>query len=168
MSLRRTALARKSELRRSTPMPRRTRETKARATKTVARQRAGTGPDAEARRLVLDRAGGCCERCLCTLWAEDRWVRPHSVHHRQPRGAGGTSRAGANSPANLLLLCGTGTTGCHGEVEAMRADAYERLGFLVRHPTDPATVPIALPILGRTYLTHDGRYSQEAPDADQD
>lgn len=34
---------------------------------------------------------------------------PGSVHHVIPRGEGGDDVA-----ANLVLLCGTGTTGCHG------------------------------------------------------
>lgn len=39
--------------------------------------------------------------------------RRYSVHHRAKRGQGG-----GWSPANLLAACGSGTTGCHGYVEA--------------------------------------------------
>lgn len=71
----------------------------------------------------------------------EQWIGVHSFHHRQPRGAGGSSREGINSPANLLLVCGTGTTGCHGEIEANRTAAYAA-GWLVKHPQDPAAVPV--------------------------
>lgn len=145
MSLRRTALQRKTQLRRGEPIPRGKRETARRALKTVRRAlktvRRSTGPEQAVRDVVLDRASGCCERCGGRLHDADRWLVAHSFHHRQPRGAGGSSRAGINSPANLLLLCGSGVTGCHGEVEANRTAAYEA-GWLVKHPLDPATVPV--------------------------
>lgn len=74
-----------------------------------------------------------------------------SIHHRQPRGAGGTRGAATHSLANLLLICGSGTTGCHGYIEDNRRWAYDT-GWLVRHSapgrptadTDPVTVPITL------------------------
>jgi hypothetical protein len=31
--------------------------------------------------------------------------------------------------ANLVALCGTGNTGCHGDVEEYRGDARKRLGL---------------------------------------
>lgn len=96
----------------------------------------------------MDRDGGRCARCgqmfgLC------------SAHHRQPRGMGG-SRAPL-SFANLVLLCGSGTSmaGCHQHVESHRSAAYED-GWLVRRGTDPATVPL---------LLWDGRWVLLAPDA---
>lgn len=45
-------------------------------------------------------------------------------HHRQ-------GRTPQNSiPSNLILLCGSGTTGCHGHVHANPAEAM-RLGYIV-------------------------------------
>lgn len=52
---------------------------------------------------------------------------------------GGTKR-GVNSLANLALVCGSGTTGCHGYIESHREEAYER-GWLVHSWDDPAEVP---------------------------
>ena len=86
-------------------------------------------------------------------------IAAYSIHHRQPRGMGGTDDPAANSPANLLLLCGTGTTGCHGLVETQRALAVEH-GWLVPHSTDPASVPVLLFFGDRVYLTTDGRYQE--------
>ncbi|MBD8477601.1 hypothetical protein [Microbacterium sp. CFBP 8794] len=55
------------------------------------------------------------------------------MHHRKPRGAGGVKGRGAEvfaSPANALTLCGSGTTGCHGDAEKNRDVALER-GVLI-------------------------------------
>lgn len=111
---------------------------------------------AKARQAVRERAGGRCERCGTALRGD--W----SCHHRRPRGMGGTRRFDANSPVNLLALCGSATTGCHGEVEADREAAREA-GWLVRLHADPALIPV--PIFGRTrltYLTDDGGYRDVA------
>lgn len=167
MSLRRTALVRKTELRRGGPLRRtpiaRSREPRARA----AARRRDTGPTVATRALVLDRAAGCCELCGRLLHDGYEWLEVHSFHHRQPRGAGGTSLAEVNSPANLLLLCGTGTEGCHGFIEAHRTSA-EAEGWLVRRPQDPAAVPVtvfagaaadlATTFTRRVCLTTDGDY----------
>jgi hypothetical protein len=53
---------------------------------------------------------------------------------------GGTRVAEINQPANLLALCGSGTTGCHGWVESNREQAYE-LGLLVRRGQSGELVP---------------------------
>jgi hypothetical protein len=68
----------------------------------------------EGRRIVETRCGGRCERC---------GTAGYTVHHRRKRSQGGTW-----DPSNLLALCGSGTTGCHGWVEANPAAAME-LGF---------------------------------------
>jgi hypothetical protein len=159
MTLRRTSLARKSELKRRTPMPRRTRELKARVVRTTRRQRA-TGPTPAQRNLVAERASYACEVCGVRLHDGTSWTRAHSFHHRQPRGAGGSSRPDVNSPANILLTCGTGVTGCHGMIESNRAIAYRR-GWLVKHGLDPATVSTHLHA-GVVLLTADGDYQRAA------
>lgn len=154
---------------RRTPMPaRRTplRNTKALARKTPLRAvSAGTQARSRARRtnpppavsptvraLLLERAGGRCEVC-----GAPTLVTGVNVHHRQPRGAGGSKTPSVNEPPNLLHLCPP----CHGLVESQRALAYTH-GWLVKRPTDPACVPVLL-WDGRTvFLTPDGTY-QEAP-----
>lgn len=70
------------------------------------------------RDLVIDRDRGRCAR-----GGEDVERIPFSVHHRKPRGMGGTKDPLSCDPRNLVLLCGTGTTGCHGEIESNRAEA---------------------------------------------
>lgn len=163
MSLRRTALQRKSQLRR-TPLPRGTVVLGRRAVAASTRRPRPTGPTQDVRMIIINRADTCCERCGIRLASAMQRALGYSIHHRRPRGMGGTSRTDANSPANLLLLCGSGTTGCHGWVEANREAALEQ-GFLVRQGDDPAAVPVAVWATAphsRALLTCDGDY-QEVP-----
>jgi len=95
------------------------------------------------------RARNRCERCGTT--ESLRW----SLHHRKPRGMGGTKNPLINEPSNLLYLCGSGTEGCHGWVESNRADSYA-LGLLVYRDHDPAEIPVTLAD-GVWYLTGDSR-----------
>lgn len=85
-----------------------------------------TGPDLATRQLVIDRAQRRCERCR----------QPgEQIHHRKPRGMGGTSDPAINALPNLVFVCGD----CHREIESHRSDAYES-GWLVRRWRDPAEV----------------------------
>lgn len=86
---------------------------------------------------VHQRSRQRCERCGTAN--ATRW----SLHHRKPRGMGGTKDPMINSPANLLLLCGSGTEGCHGWIEWNRAAAYDA-GLLVHRYDDPASMPVRL------------------------
>lgn len=63
-----------------------------------------------------------------------------------------------NSVVNLLRLCGSGTTGCHGLIEANR-ELSRDLGLLVRRTvSDIAAVPVTL-ACGRVLLCLDGTYA---------
>ena len=85
-----------------------------------------TGPDLATRQAVIDRAGSKCERC----------GQPgEQIHHRKPRGMGGTSDPAINAFPNLVFVCAD----CHREIESHRSDAYES-GWLVRRWQDPAEV----------------------------
>lgn len=46
-----------------------------------------------------------------------------------------------HSPANIVELCGSGTTGCHGWAHQHVAEA-ERLGLIVPFGADPRDVPV--------------------------
>lgn len=81
--------------------------------------------------MTYERAGNACEIC---------GVRGENIHHRKPRGMGGTKFEGG--PENLLLLCGSGTTGCHGWIEANREEARMQ-GWLVDRHELPHRVPVA-------------------------
>ena len=86
------------------------------------------------RHAFFARERGRCFRCRRSLRFEDR-AQSWSAHHRRPRGAGGTSNPAIGDISNCLILCGTGTTGCHGWVEQYRALARE-YGYLVPQGID--------------------------------
>lgn len=164
MSLRRTGIARKYELRRTgelarTPLAR----GKGLKTRRVAASRPrDTGPTPAQRAAVLDRAQGCCELCGVQLHDGIVFIRAHSVHHRLARQMGGRTVDWVNYPSNLLLLCGSATTpgGCHARVEADRTVAYLH-GWLVHNGQDPAATPVdigwaQIPV----FLTADGDYQE--------
>ena len=109
--------------------------------------------------LVVVRDLGCCVRCVrCGRHVAhlDRGVA-WSIHHRRPRGTGGTSLEWVNAPANLVVLCGSGTTGCHGQIESHRTAARE-YGYLISQNGRlvAVDVPIVHFTLGRVLLTDEG------------
>jgi hypothetical protein len=55
-------------------------------------------------------------------------------HHRQLR-----SRGGLDTPENLMDVCGTGTTGCHGWIHANVTEST-RLGWIVPSWENPELV----------------------------
>ncbi|MCH9274980.1 HNH endonuclease [Bifidobacterium amazonense] len=84
----------------------------------------------ETRRLVLCRDSYRCVICGRDLDAQ--WSG-YSIHHRRLRSHGGVD---LNHASNLICLCGSGTTGCHGDVHADPDLAY-RHGWLVHAWADP-------------------------------
>lgn len=138
---------RRTPLRRTTPLkPASKRRTAVR----------DTGPSPETVAQVLTRDGFACVGCGIRISGERG--RDWSLQHRRPRGMGGTRRDDTNSPANLLTVCGSGTTGCHGQMESHRAEALEN-GWLITQDQDPAAVPVLVGHGSRwVLLTHDGLY----------
>lgn len=91
--------------------------------------------------LLHSRAGGLCEARTIACYApggrlEELTRDRVSVQHRRAQGAGGTSLTQANQLGNLLLICGTGTSGCHGWIECDERGAAELSGFWIRHSYD--------------------------------
>jgi hypothetical protein len=95
------------------------------------------------------------QRCArCGVWVQSNGSR----HHRQRR------RTGGHSVVNLVLLCGSGTTGCHGWIHSHPANA-RAFGYIV--PTwvrDVAAIPIciaspAVPFVQWVLLSEDGQRS---------
>ena len=79
-------------------------------------------------KVATDRNNGTCEVCH---------RQPGNRHHRQGRDAFNTT------PANLLLACGSGTTGCHGDIHANVARSRDR-GLIVPDWAIPAEYPVLL------------------------
>lgn len=101
--------------------------------------------------LIRARDRDGCALCGFTVAGERG--RGWSVHHRKPRGMGGTKDPAISSPANGVLLHGTGTTMCHGKVEANR-EGYTDAGFLINRNSrsQPSDVAILHAIHGLVYL----------------
>lgn len=115
-----------------------------------------TGPSLEVVMAVLHRDGYRCIRDGVPIVGERGW--DWSIHHRRPRGAGGTSRTDANEPQNLVAVCGSGTTGCHGFIESNRNEAREH-GWIVPLHIDPLRVAVLVDHGSRwTYLSSDAQY----------
>lgn len=96
---------------------------------------AGEFPAAVVRVAFFDRERERCFRCRRSLRFEDRGIG-WSAHHRMPRQMGGSSDPEIACITNCLILCGSGTTGCHGWVEKYRAIA-EDYGYIVRRGINP-------------------------------
>lgn len=99
--------------------------------------------------LVDERDDTSCVRC-------GRWLQgvPASRHHRKRRSQ--ASRMEVHAPSNLILLCGSGTTGCHGWVHAHPRQARDH-GWLLRGTDDPKAVPMLHSLYGWVLLDDQGR-----------
>lgn len=92
----------------------------------------------DSKRIALERQGWHCMRCGTNIHDPARWPG-RSGHHRQLRRT--ADPQWRNSPENIIELCGSGTTGCHGWVHQHVAEA-ERLGLIVPIGLDPIDVPV--------------------------
>jgi hypothetical protein len=114
---------------------------------------ADTGPDDATVKVVLGRDVYRCVRCGTDLLGP-RGVR-WSIQHRRARGMGGTTRPDTNRPQNLIALCGSATTGCHGWVED-HPTAAEAAGWRVRQSDDPALIRVQHHQFGLVFLAANG------------
>lgn len=90
--------------------------------------------DAVIRGAVLERDGYACVRC-----GKHVGYQPHSIHHRI---LGNRKDVRAS---NLITLCGSGVTDCHGWVHAHPKEAMEH-GYIVSSFTkrqETPTKPVA-------------------------
>lgn len=115
--------------------------------------RRNSGPARPTRLTVLER-----DEYRCAVCGQSVLDIPLSIHHRRNRGSGGSSSPAINSPANLLTVCGTGTTGCHGWIGSSPAEARDA-GWVVslNNSEDPADVPVIHAVFSSSvFLLHDG------------
>lgn len=101
------------------------------------------------RKVIIERDRAVCIRC---------GGMASNIHHRMPRGMGGTRNPAASGAANGLCLCGSGTTGCHGWIESHRSFAM-LAGWVV--PAGRVKGPEDIPVWIRSegawfYLQDDG------------
>lgn len=92
-----------------------------------------------------------CARCGVIIWAGG------SRHHRKFKG-----RRGGDEVSNGILLCGSGTTGCHGWAHAHPVSARMK-GFALESHEDPKFHPVEHALYGVVWLDDDGGYSHEPP-----
>lgn len=122
-----------------------------------------TAPSRATVELVWERDGGACARCGRSLRFDARGF-DWSLHHRTPRGSGGSRAPWINLPSNLALLDGSGTTGCHGYFEKNRKEAEDK-GFIVRRGIRlPADIAIEHQLYGLTFLTDAGTTNKYPPE----
>lgn len=107
-------------------------------------------PSKQVKRLVDRRDNWRCARCGRSLEAI-----PGSRHHRRPRSH---PWDGLHLPSNLVLLCGSGTTGCHGWAHSNPAQAYEE-GLLIHAWQYPKDQPIHTKTRGWVLLDDQGGWT---------
>lgn len=96
---------------------------------------AGTPLPLKLRRMAIERATCPVTGAVLCDWCGLPIFGQYSVHHRLPGRLGG--RRGKHTPASIVVVHGSGTTRCHGEIESNRTEALRR-NFLI---PDGAAVP---------------------------
>ena len=89
---------------------------------------------ARIRQAALRRDEWTCQRCGISLYGRD-----YSLQHRDNRGMGGSKTK--HTLANLVALCGSATTGCHGHVESQPIES-DRWGWSVPNGVTPEEWPV--------------------------
>ena len=90
-------------------------------------------PSQATRTAVLERDRYRCVRCGQSIRNSQ-----YSIHHRRLRSH---PYPGLHEIHNLITLCGSGTTGCHGWVHAHPKEAYEH-GWMVHGWANPEEIPV--------------------------
>ena len=113
-------------------------------------------PTAKTLATVAERDEGRCGYCGDEVYGErgEDW----SLQHRRRAGMGGDRRPETHAPGNLILLCGSGTTRCHGHVESYRDDAM-KTGHAVSANKTPTLQPIDHAVHGRVLLDDEGGWT---------
>lgn len=89
--------------------------------------------DDEAREIVWERDRHACVRCGVNLQS-----RAGSVHHRR------LGNRADNRPSNLILMCGSGVTYCHGWAHHNRTASAEGGYIVSRHGANINTLAMAV------------------------
>lgn len=114
--------------------------------------RVASQPTAATCDAVDERDRQCCARC-------GQYIVGGSRHHRKLR------RYGDHGAANLILLCGSGTTGCHGWVHAHPKLSYAQ-GWMIRGHGTPCEVPLYHRTIGSWVLLLDtGSFTMITPES---
>ncbi|AXQ51885.1 HNH endonuclease [Gordonia phage Catfish] len=109
-----------------------------------------TGPTPRTVTTVQGRSGGICERC--------GWAEGQQIHHRRPRGMGGTRDADVNGAGNLLHVCYP----CHRWIEENREESL-RLGYLISRLTASKSWQVPVFYRGTWKLINDFGEAEKVP-----
>jgi len=101
------------------------------------------------RATIRERADNRCE--ICGLNGANQ------IHHRKPRGMGGTKNVESRSAANGLFV----HLKCHDRIEKNRDEGY-RNGWLVHQWEKSEDVPVKM-FDGWKTLSEDGKFSSLSP-----
>ena len=113
--------------------------------------------------LIIDREQGRCARCGRHVTNGTRGI-DYSIHHRRGRGMGGDRSPEANSAAAGVLLCGSGTTGCHGWIESHRSEAMDTGWLVSRNGRDlPTDIPFLHYLHGYGRALDNGLFERSGP-----
>jgi 5-methylcytosine-specific restriction protein A len=105
----------------------------------------------EVKKAIIKRSNDRCEVCGSV-------ANYNQIHHRRPRGMGGSKDPLCGSAANGIFV----HPSCHAMIESNREQAYKK-GWLVHQGHDPAYVPIKK-YSGWVLLNHDGTSSNQILD----
>lgn len=106
------------------------------------------------REAIWERSGGRCEMCGTP-------AANGQIHHRRPRGMGGSKDPLTGAITNGVLL----HPNCHAKVESERSWAFDN-GWLVQQRDEPELTPI-MTWRGYLWLTPDGSYMDVLPDVNE-
>lgn len=111
----------------------------------------GFSPEVKA--IVAARSKGICELDACGP--------AEALHHRRPRGAGGTSLDWVNAASNALAV----SNSCHSHIESHRKQAYAN-GWLVplNGQATSRDVPVLLPEGWRLLTDHGIKWPAPTPE----
>ena len=99
--------------------------------------------------VIEQRANGYCEFCMYPATEEMQ------IHHRRPRGMGGSKDPVTASPANGVWV----HYQCHRAIEENREHSLAT-GYLVHQHRDPRDIPVMMPQVTAfgTLLDDEGEY----------
>lgn len=106
---------------------------------------------AKTRAMLRERSSGDDQIGMCEICG----MSANNAHHRKNR-----SQGGPDALSNLILLCGSGVTGCHGHITHFPTTAAT-YGWTVKSYEDPTTVRVFLGH-GWWYLNDDGTKEEAA------
>lgn len=117
------------------------------------RVRGLSNPTPEVIEIVVRRDRRRCVVCGNRVRDGERGVS-WAVHHRRPRGKGGSRLPDTHRPQNLVVVCGRdNTTACHGRIHRNEGNEARVNGWLISNNAEQRD-PLLVPLLYRGALVY--------------